>query len=91
VRAPGATFSFEVRGGEAEAFRCLNALTLVRLAVSLGSTESLAQHPSSMTHADIGAEDQRRLGITPGMIRISVGVEHPDDIIADLTQALEAV
>jgi methionine-gamma-lyase len=89
--SPGATFSFEVRGGEAEAFRCLNALTLVRLAVSLGSTESLAQHPSSMTHADIGAEDQHRLGITPGMIRISVGVEHPDDIIADLTQALEAV
>ncbi len=89
--APGATFSFEVVGGEPEAFRCLNAMSLVRLAVSLGGTESLAQHPASMTHADIAPEDQRRLGITPAMIRLSVGIEHPDDIIADLTQALDSV
>lgn len=88
---PGSTFSFEIKGGEAEAFRFLNALKLVKLAVSLGGTESLAEHPATMTHSDVPKEAQERMGITPGMIRISVGVEHPDDIIADLRQALEKV
>ena len=87
--APGATFSFEVKGGEAEAFRVLNSLKLVKLAVSLGGTESLAQHPATMTHSDVPKDSQRRMGITPAMIRLSVGIEHPDDIIADLKQALE--
>ncbi len=86
--APGSTFSFEIEGGEAEAFRVLNALQLVKLAVSLGGTESLAEHPATMTHSDVPAEAQRGMGITPGMIRISVGVEHPEDVIADLEQAL---
>lgn len=89
--AAGATFSFEVDGGEEAAFRMLNALRLVKLAVSLGGTESLAEHPGTMTHSDVPAEDQARLGITPGMIRLSVGVEHPQDVIADLEQALAAV
>lgn len=87
--APGSTFSFEVDGGEAEAFRVLDALQVVKLAVSLGGTESLAEHPASMTHSDIPPDDQKRMGITPAMIRISVGVEHPEDVIADLKQALE--
>jgi methionine-gamma-lyase len=87
--SPGSTFSFEVHGGETEAFRVLNALQVAKLAVSLGGTETLAEHPASMTHADVPADDKRKLGITDGMIRISVGVEHPDDIIADLRQALE--
>jgi methionine-gamma-lyase len=87
--SPGSTFSFEVDGGEAEAFRVLNGLTLAKLAVSLGGTETLMQHPGTMTHADVKPEHQRKIGITPGMIRISVGVEHPEDIIADLAQALE--
>jgi methionine-gamma-lyase len=87
--SPGGTFSFEVDGGEAEAFRVLNGLTLAKLAVSLGGTETLMQHPGTMTHADVKPEHQREIGITPGMIRISVGVEHPEDIIADLAQALE--
>ena len=86
----GAMISFEVTGGEAAAFRFLNALQLVKLAVSLGGTESLAEHPSSMTHADVPAEAQARMGMTPGMIRLSVGVEHPEDVIDDLRQALEA-
>lgn len=90
-KAPGATFSFEVHGGEAEAFRVLNALKLIKLAVSLGGTESLAEHPGTMTHSDIPKDQQERIGITPGMIRISVGVEHPEDVIADLAQALEAM
>ena len=90
-KAPGSTFSFEVHGGEAEAFRLLNQLQLIRLAVSLGGTESLAEHPGTMTHSDIPPERQAELGITPAMIRLSVGVEHPEDLIADLAQALEAV
>ncbi len=89
--APGGTFSFEIDGGEADAFCVLNALKLAKLAVSLGGTETLMQHPASMTHADVKPEHQKSLGITPGMIRISVGVEHPEDIIADLEQALRAV
>lgn len=89
--APGSTFSFEVHGGEAEAFRVLDALQVVKLAVSLGGTESLAEHPASMTHSDIPPEDQMRMGITPSMIRLSVGVEHPEDVIADLRQALDRI
>ena len=90
-KAPGSTFSFEVHGGEAEAFRFLDALRLVKLAVSLGGTESLAEHPATMTHSDITPDKQAEIGITPGLVRISVGIEHPEDLIADLTQALEAV
>jgi methionine-gamma-lyase len=87
--APGSTFAFEVDGGEADAFRVLNGLQVAKLAVSLGGTETLAQHPATMTHADVPPDEQGGMGITPGMVRISVGIEHPDDIIADLRQALE--
>ena len=87
--APGATFSFELEGGEAECFQVLNALRIVKLAVSLGGTESLASHPASMTHCDIDEEAQLKMGITPSLIRLSVGIEHPEDVIADLRQALE--
>ena len=87
----GSLISFELKGGEPAAFRFLNALRLVKLAVSLGGTESLAEHPASMTHADVPAEDQRRMGITSGLVRLSVGVEHFEDILTDLQQALDAV
>jgi methionine-gamma-lyase len=89
--APGSLISFDVRDGEAGAFRFLNALRLVKLAVSLGGTESLAEHPASMTHSDVAPADQARMGITPGMVRMSVGVEHYDDLIADVRQALTQV
>ena len=89
--SPGSTFSFEVDGGEAEAFRVLDAMKLAKLAVSLGGTETLIQHPGTMTHADVPPDHQAEIGITPAMIRISVGVEHPDDLIADLEQALDAM
>ncbi len=89
--APGAMISFEIVGGEAEAFRFLNALKLIKLAVSLGSTESLAEHPATMTHSDMSKEDQRAFGITENLIRLSVGVEHPEDLVLDLKQALDAV
>ena len=88
-KAPGSTFSFDIHGGEAEAFRMLNALQLVRLAVSLGGTESLMQHPATMTHADVPGDRLNEMGVTPGMLRLSVGIEHPEDIIADLAQALD--
>ncbi len=81
--------SFDVVGGEEGAFRVLDHCELIKLAVSLGSNESLAQHPFSMTHADVADEEKIRLGITEGMIRLSVGIENSEDIIADLRQALE--
>ena len=89
--SPGSTFSFEIHGGEAEAFRLLNKLQVAKLAVSLGGTETLMEHPATMTHSDIPPERQAEMGITPAMVRISVGLEHPTDIIADLAQALEVV
>ena len=87
----GAMVSFYVRGGEAGAFAFLNHLKLVKLAVSLGSTESLAQHPHTMTHAGVDPEVRQTLGITPSLVRLSVGVEHPEDLIADLYAALDYV
>lgn len=89
--APGAMISFDVHGGEAEAFRFLNALQHVKLAVSLGGTESLAEHPGTMTHSDVPADEQLKMGITPSLVRLSVGIENPADIIADLDQALAAI
>lgn len=87
----GSTFSFEIHGGEADAFRMLDTLEVIKLAVSLGGTESLISHPYSTTHADLGPELLAQLGITDAMMRLSVGVEHPSDLIADLEQALKAV
>ncbi len=86
--APGSTFSFDVKGGEAEAFKVLNALQIVKLAVSLGGTESLTCHPASTTHSGVPKETRDRLGVTDATIRISIGIEHPDDLVADLAQAL---
>jgi methionine-gamma-lyase len=84
----GSTFSFDVKGGIAEAFSVLNRLQVVKLAVSLGGTESLACHPASTTHSGVPADVRRRIGVTDSTIRISIGIEHPDDLIADLSQAL---
>ncbi|GJD52377.1 L-methionine gamma-lyase [Methylobacterium crusticola] len=86
--APGSTFSFDVAGGEAEAFRVLNALELFKLAVSLGGTESLASHPASTTHSGVPKEVRDRLGVSDATIRVSIGIEHPEDLVADLTAAL---
>jgi len=59
--------------------------------VSLGGTESLAEHPGTMTHSDIEPEEKARMGITPSMVRLSIGIEHPEDVIQDLRLALEKV
>lgn len=87
----GSTFSFDIRGGEKAAFAFLNALQIFKLAVSLGGTESLASHPAAMTHSGIPFDVRQRIGVLETTVRLSIGVEHPDDLIADLTQALAAV
>jgi methionine-gamma-lyase len=87
----GSTFGFAVKGGEAEAFRALDGLQVIKLAVSLGGTETLMSHPASTTHSGVAKETRDRLGITDALIRISVGIEDPDDLIADLEAALEKV
>jgi methionine-gamma-lyase len=89
--APGSTFSFDVAGGEAEAFRVLNALQIFKLAVSLGGTESLTCHPASTTHSGVPKEIRDRLGVADSTIRVSIGIEHPDDLVADLAQALSTL
>ncbi|HEX2252914.1 MAG TPA: aminotransferase class I/II-fold pyridoxal phosphate-dependent enzyme [Thermoanaerobaculia bacterium] len=88
----GALLAFELAAGtEDAAFRFLDALEHVRLAVSLGANESLAEHPASMTHSDVPPDRQLDMGITPGLVRLAIGIEHPDDLIADLEQALGKV
>lgn len=87
---PGAMISFEIVGGEAEAFRFLNALEVVKLTVSLGGTESLASHPWTMSHSTLPDDEKLAIGVTPGLIRFSVGIEEIGDLVADLDQALAA-
>ena len=89
--SPGAMISFDIRGGEHEAFAVLNALKLIKLAVSLGSTESLAEHPYSMTHIGVKPELKKQIGISEKMIRLSIGVEASEDIVWDLEQALAKI
>lgn len=87
----GSTFSLFIRGGETESFAFLDALRVAKLAVSLGGTETLASHPASMTHLSVPDERKALLGITNNLVRVSIGVEDPDDIIADFDQALAVV
>ena len=84
----GGILAFEVHGGVDAGVKLLNALKLISLAESLGAVESLITHPVSMTHGDVPIEQRTAVGITDGLIRLSVGLEHPLDIIADLEQAL---
>lgn len=83
--------SFEIKGGEKEAFEFLNSLKLIQLAVSLGSTESLAQHPKTMTHAGLDPDHQEEFGISDALVRLSIGVENYKDLIWDIDQAFQAV
>lgn len=88
--APGAMISFDIKGGEKKAFQFLNSLKLIKLAVSLGGTESLAEHPITMTHAGVDPEHCKRMGITDKLIRLSIGVENFEDIVSDIQQALDS-
>jgi O-succinylhomoserine sulfhydrylase len=84
----GTLVSFEVAGGKAAAFAAMNALRLIRVSNNLGDSKSLITHPATTTHMRIGAEERARLGITDGVIRLSVGLEDPADLIEDLGHAL---
>ena len=87
---PGAMIAFELRGGVEAGRRVMNAVRLITLAVSLGGVESLVEHPASMTHRGVPEAEQRRQGITAGLVRLSVGCEDVEDLRADLEQALAA-
>ena len=87
----GSTFSLFIKGGEAESFAFLDALRIAKLAVSLGGTETLASHPAAMTHLSVPDERKAKLGITDNLVRISVGIEDANDLIADFDQALAKV
>lgn len=86
----GGMLTFEVRGGYDKAVKVMNAVRLCALAENLGTVETLITHPASMTHAPIPAEQRNSIGISDGLIRLSVGLENPQDIIADLEQAITA-
>jgi methionine-gamma-lyase len=88
---PGSLIAFEVAGGVAGAQRVLNHFEIARLAVSLGGTESLVEHPMTMTHSDVPPEELDRIGVSPGLIRMSVGLEHLSDLKRDLQDALDAL
>jgi len=90
MTAPGAMISFGLKGGLEAGRNMMNSVKLCLLAVSLGGVETLIQHPASMTHASMGAEARRQANIEDGLVRLSVGIESADDLIADLEQALEA-
>jgi len=89
MRAGSTLVGFEVKGGKAAAFRCLNALRLARISNNLGDAKSLVTHPATTTHQRLTPEARAELGISDGFIRFSTGLEHADDLIEDLAQALE--
>ena len=86
----GGMLSIEIKGGKEAAAKFINALQLVSHVANVGDSKTLAIHPASTTHEQLSEEEQKRSGVTPGMVRISTGIEHIDDIIADIAQALEA-
>ena len=91
MERPGTVLSLEIVGGQAGAFRFLNALGIVRISNNLGDAKSLITHPATTTHQRLSAEARAHLGITPGLVRLSVGLEDPDDLREDLEGALAAV
>jgi len=91
MSGPGGMISFEVRGGVEGGKVVMNNVKLCQLAVSLGRVETLIQHPASMTHAIMSREERLKAHITDGLVRISVGIEDVDELIADLDQALDKI
>ena len=89
--SPGGMISFDVKGGEKEAFKFLDNLKLVKLAVSLGGTESLACHPYSMTHADVNIDTKIKMGMGESLVRLSIGIEDSNDLINDIISSLDSI
>ena len=86
----GALIGFELKGGVEAGKRFIDALKLLYHVANIGDARSLAIHPASTTHQQLSPKEQLATGVTPGYVRLSIGIEHPDDILADITQALEA-
>lgn len=86
----GTVLALELKGGKAAAFRFLNALEIVLISNNFADAKSIATHPATTTHQRLSEEDKRAVGITPGLVRLSIGLEDPDDLLADLTRALDA-
>jgi O-succinylhomoserine sulfhydrylase len=91
MRAGSTLVAFEIKGGKAAAFRFQDALELVRISNNLGDAKSLITHPATTTHQRLTPAQRAELGISDGLVRLSAGLEHPDDIMYDLTNALKAV
>ena len=91
AEGPGAMITFWIDGDEEEAFRFIDSLSLIHLAVSLGSTETLVEHPATMTHAGLDPDEKKKLRVNGALVRLSIGVENPDDLIHDISTALDAV
>jgi len=87
---PGAVITLELRGGKPAAFEFLRRVRIARNAVSLGGVESLTCHPATTTHSEMAPEELEAAGVTPGMVRLSIGVEDRRDLLADFQQALDA-
>jgi O-succinylhomoserine sulfhydrylase len=81
--------AFELKAGKESAFRFLNALTLIRISNNLGDAKSLITHPATTTHQRFTPEERAEMGVGDGLVRLSIGLEHPDDLIADLMKALQ--
>ena len=91
MKLSGSIFSFEIDGGRTVAHGLLDALELIDISNNIGDTKSLMTHPASTTHSSLTPQVRAEMGVTPGMLRISVGLEDPQDVIDDLDQALKAV
>ena len=91
MRGGSSLLAFEVADGKAGTFRFLNALRLVKISNNLGDAKSLVTHPATTTHGRLTAAQRGELGISDGLVRFSAGLEHPDDVAADVLEALEAV
>ena len=87
----GTMIALEIAGGQAAAFRFLNALDIVTISNNLGDAKSIITHPATTTHQRLSDDQRAHLGITPGLVRLSVGIEDPSDLLADIRGALEAV
>ena len=90
VGGAGTVLSLELAGGKEAAFRFLNALEIVLISNNLGDAKSIVTHPATTTHQRLSDEQKAQLGITPGLLRLSIGLEDTQDLIADLTRALNA-
>jgi O-succinylhomoserine sulfhydrylase len=89
MRGGGTTIGFKVKGDKTKAFKFMNLLRVIDISNNLGDSKSLITHPASTTHRRLGSDVQLQMGITPNLVRLSVGLENVDDLIADLKQALK--